>query len=308
MPKLSRRRLTPPLLFCLSLAWAWAVSPRAVLFAADPPAPAAADNLPKGERVYSIGHSFHVFMPNILTQIAGLARIAGHQQVGLSSIGGSYVIQHWDEPGDKFHAKATLESGKLDVLTIAPLFLPDEGIEKFVRLASEKCPRIRVLVQEFWLPYDVNVNFRKEKPANPVRGIFDPDKLAQAHDEYFHGIDELVKTLNEKYQGHPAVFVVPGGQAVLALRKKIADGTAPGLIKQTDLFTDPVGHARPPLEVLVAYCYYAEIYRRSPVGLPVPPALPRIVDEQTTEKLNRLLQELAWTAVTTHPLTGVRAK
>ena len=78
-------------------------------------------------------------------------------------------------------------------------------------------------------------------------------------------------------------------------------------MQQTDLFTDPIGHARPPLEVLVAYCYYAEIYGRSPVGLPVPPAH-GVGDEETTAKLDRLLQEIAWTAVTAHPLSGVKAK
>ena len=67
--------------------------------------------------------------------------------------------------------------------------------------------------------------------------------------------------------------MVPVGQAVLALRQKIAAGSAPGLAKQTDLFTDSIGHARPPLAVLVAYCYFAEIYGRSPVGLPVRPRL-----------------------------------
>jgi hypothetical protein len=276
--------------------------------AADQPPQAAPDAPPKGERVFSIGHSFHVFMPNILNQIAHLAGIADHQQVGLSSIGGSYVMQHWDATGDKFKAKAAIESGNLDVLTIAPLFLPDEGIENFVRLASEKCPQIRVLVQEFWLPFDVNVNFRNEKPPQPDRNVFDPAKLEAEHDAYFHGIDELVKTLDEKYQGKPRVFVVPVGQAVLTLRKKIADGSVPGLSKQTDLFTDAIGHARPPLEVLVAYCYFAEIYGRSPVGLPVPPALGRVVDEATTAKLNRLLQEIAWNAITAHPLSGVKAK
>jgi len=307
MPTLPRRRLTLSLCLALSLALAWATSGGVVVRADEPPK-AAAQDVPKGQRVYSIGHSFHVFMPNILTQIARLAGIADHQQVGLSSIGGSYVLQHWEAAGDNFRSKATLASGKLDVLTIAPLFLPDEGIENFVRLASEKCPQIRVLVQEFWLPFDVNVNFRNEKPPAPDRNVFDLKKLQEQHDQYFHGIDALVKTLNEKYQGKPAVFVVPVGQAVLALREKIAEGVVPGLTKQTDLFTDPIGHARPPLEVLVAYCYFAEIYGRSPVGLPVPPALQRVVDEETTIKLNRLLQEIAWTAVTTHPMSGVKAK
>ena len=290
------RRLTLCIAFSLELALAWL-----------PSMAARAADVPKGVRVYSIGHSFHVFMPGILAQIAKSAGIADHQQVGLSSIGGSYVSQHWEVPDDKFKSKATLESGNLDVLTIAPLFLPDEGIENFVRLASEKSPQIRVLVQEFWLPFDVNVNFRKDKPSPPDREVFDLKKLQDEHDKYFHDIDEQVKALNEKYGGKPTVFVAPVGQAVLALRKKIADGAAPGLAKQTDLFTDAIGHAKPPLEVLVGYCYYAQIYGRSLVGLPVPPALKLDADQETTAKLNQLLQEIAWTTVTSHPLSGVKA-
>jgi len=274
---------------------------------AEDTAKATPTEAPRGQRIYSIGHSFHVFMPGILQQIARSAGINNHQQVGLSSIGGSYVMQHWEVADDKFKSKATLESGNLDVLTMAPLFLPDEGIENFIRLASEKSPQIRVLVQEFWLPFDSSVNFRKEKAPTPDRTVFDLKKLQEEHDKYFKEIDEHVKGLNQKYGGKPAVFVVPVGQAVLLLRQKIDEGAAPGLTKQTDLFTDPIGHAKPPLAVLVAYCYYAQIYRRSPEGLPVPPALKVGGDEETTTKLNRLLQELAWKAVTSHLLSGVEA-
>ena len=66
---------------------------------------------------------------------------------------------------------------------------------------------------------------------------------------------------------------MPVGQAVVALREKILDGKAPGLKKQSDLFTDAIGHAKPPIVVLSGYCHYALIYRRSPVGLPVPAVL-----------------------------------
>lgn len=263
---------------------------------------------PKGERVYSIGHSFHVFMPKILDQIAKSAGIADHKQVGLSSIGGSYVIQHWNVADDKFKSKAVLNSGELDVLTIAALYLPDEGIENFVRLASEKSPHIRVLVQEFWLPFDVNMNFRNEKVPPPTREVYDGKKLQAEHDAYFAGLDAHVRMLNEKHGGKPKVFVAPVGPAVLALREQIAAGTVPGLTKQEQLFTDPIGHAKPPLQVLVAYVYYAQIYGRSPVGLPVPAALNGTFNEETTAKVNRVLQEVAWKAVTGHPLSGVAAK
>jgi hypothetical protein len=148
------RRLAA-LTLCLSLTilQLWTSTNTAV--GADQP---AKTEVPKGQRVYSIGHSFHVFMPAILAQIAKSAGIEDHKQVGLSSIGGSYVHQHWSAPEDKFKSKATLESGQLDVLTMAPLFLPDDGIDNFVKLASEKSPNIRILVQEFWLPFDVNKN------------------------------------------------------------------------------------------------------------------------------------------------------
>jgi len=267
-----------------------------------------ADDAPKGQRIYSIGHSFHVFMPGILAPIAKSAGIADHKQVGISPIGGSNVIQHWDVEGDKFKAKATLESGELDVLTMSPIFLPDEGIENFVRLAAEKSPHARVLVQELWLPFDAYVDFKKEKVPAPDREKFDAKKLQEDHDQYFRDMDAHVKALNEKYAGKPQVFVAPVGQAVMALRHKIAEGAAPGLTKQTDLFTDAIGHAKPPLAVLVGYVYYAQIYGRSPVGLGVPAGLKGVADEETTGKLNALLQDLAWTAVTDHPLSGVKAK
>lgn len=308
MTTLARRLLTLSLLIAMTTALIWTWSARATVHADDKPATNTAAEAPKGQRVYSIGHSFHVFMPGILSQIAKSAGIADHQQVGLSSIGGSYVMQHWEVAEDKFKSKATLESGNLDVLTVAPLFLPDEGLENFVRLASEKSPQIRVLVQEFWLPFDVYVNFKKEKAPAPDRETFDLKKLQAEHDKYFHDIDEQVRTLNEKFNGKPKLLIAPVGQAVLQLRKQIAEGTAPGLTKQTDLFTDPIGHAKPPLAVLVAYCYYAQIYGRSPVGLPVPPALKGSFNDETAAKLNQLLQEIAWNTVSTHPLSGVKPK
>jgi hypothetical protein len=93
---------------------------------------------------------------------------------------------------------------------------------------------------------------------------------------------------------------------VIALREKIIAGQAPGLKRQEDLFTDELGHGTAPLKALVAYCNYAVIYRRSPVGLGVPAILKQAKLGDNEEKLNRLLQELAWEAVRQHPLSGVR--
>lgn len=260
-----------------------------------------------GQRILSVGHSFHVFIPAILADMARGGMIKDHTQLGLSSIGGSRVIQHWDRPDAQNVAKMTLRGGKVDVLTLAPIHLPDDGIEKFVKLALETNPNIRVTVQEFWLPFDIYDTTFKLRPTKVDHDAPTAEELRKLHAPYFKTMDEHVRELNKK-EGKTAVYVVPVGQAVIALREKIIAGAAPGLTKQSDLFTDPIGHATAPLQALGAYCHYAVIYRRSPIGLPMPAILAKANKPNWDEKLNRLLQELAWEAVIQHPLSGVGGK
>src|SRR4051794_21917161 len=93
---------------------------------------ALAPPIVKGQRVFSAGHSFHMFMPPILQEIAQSAGIKDHVQLGKQGIGGSRTSQHWDRPDEQNLAKQALRSGKVDVLTLAPRDLPDEAIDKFV--------------------------------------------------------------------------------------------------------------------------------------------------------------------------------
>jgi hypothetical protein len=260
-----------------------------------------------GQFVFTCGHSFHVFVPGIVSDMAKKAGIKGHVQLGMSAIGGSRVIQHWDAPEEQFDSKPILRTGKVDVLTLSPIHLPDPGIEKFTRLAVEHNPKIRVTVQENWLPFDIYDTTFTKRPAKVDHNAPTGEELRKLHAPYFKGIDAHVRELNEKL-GKRAVFVVPVGQAVIALREKIIDGKAPGLKMQSDLFSDALGHARPSLAALVAYCHFAVIYRRSPVGLPIPAVLASAKNLDEKEKLNRLLQELAWDAVRQHPLSGVKEK
>ncbi len=282
-----------------------------ILFLANPTAVAIAEDaaatqpIEKGLRVYSAGHSFHYFVPGQLAQMATAAGIKDHVQVGLSAIGGSRVIQHWNVLDDKFKSKEVLKSGRADVLTLAPIHLPDEGIEKFATLALEGNPDIRVTVEEFWLPYDIYDTTFTNHPKQVDHNAPTADDLRKLHAPYFKSMDAHVEELNKKF-GKPVVFVVPAGQAIIALREKIIAGQAPGLKQQADLFTDPIGHATAPLEALVSYCHFAVIYKRSPVGLPLPQVLAAANKPEWDDKLNRLLQELAWEAVIQHPLSGVK--
>jgi hypothetical protein len=259
---------------------------------------------PAGQRVFSCGHSFHYFMPGILADLAKGGDIKDHKQVGLSAIGGSRVYQHWNVPPEKNKAKQALQAGEVDVLTLSPIYLPDDGIENFARLALEKNPKVRVFVQEFWLPFDMYEPTFTKRPTEVDHDSFTIDALRKMHEPYFKSMDEHVIELNKKLNTS-AIHVTPVGQAVLELRAKILDGKAPGLKKQSDLFTDPIGHAKAPLQALNAYVHYAVIYGKSPVGLPMPQVLKAAKAE---EPLNRLLQEIAWQAATSHPLSGIKAR
>ncbi len=267
-----------------------------------------------GQRVFTCGHSFHWWVADMLRDMAQAAGISGHQVVGTSSIGGSRVVQHWDVPEEQNKAKEALRAGTVDVLTLSPIYLPDDGIEAFARLALEHNPDVRITVQEFWLPNDVwdptyPLKTDKWKAANGIPNTVDHNAatvqvLLEQHEPYFRGMDDLVSGLNNRF-GRSAVFVVPVGQAVIALRGKIISSQAPGLKTQAELFADSWGHPTSPLKVLAAYCHFAVIYRRSPLDLPIPAELQ---GNGQTEQLNRLLQELAWEAVGRHSLSGVAGK
>jgi hypothetical protein len=267
----------------------------------------AGEPVAAGQRVFTCGHSFHVWVPGIVADLAKKAGIAGHTQVGLSSIGGSRVVQHWDVPADKNKAKDALATGKVDVLTLSPIFLPDPGVERFAALAVEHNPKVRVVVQPIWLRWDIYEPTMK-RPAKVDHNAVTAAELRERHAPYFKSIDDHVRELNAKF-GREVLTVAPAPQALIALREKILEGKAPGLKAQADLFTDELGHGTAPLKTLVGYCNYAVIYRRTPVGLPAPDILKQAkLDAADETALNRLLQELAWEAVVAHPLSGVRAE
>ncbi len=298
---------------------------------ADPQGDQPLPPVAKGLRMFTCAHSFHAFVYRLVDEIAKSAGYQDHQSVGLSSIGGSRVIQHWDTVDAKHQAKAALTAGKVDVLTLSPIWLPDEGIEKFAQLGLEHNPDIRITVQEYWLPNDT---YEPKYPLDTRKLVnhnaADLAELRKNNDRYCHDIEEYCAGINKRL-GKDVLFVVPVGNASIALREKIVAGQAPGLKKQWDLFRDNWGHPQVPLQVLDGYCHFAVIYRRSPVGLPVPEELAkyrRITTEtefrkpgwrpskeeleqaesltpEQTAQLNRLLQELAWDAVTHHPMTGL---
>src|SRR5262249_34331884 len=149
----------------------------------------------QGQRIFTCGHSFHVFVPGILADLAKKAEIKDHVQVGMSSIGGSRGIQHWDVAEEKKKAKEAVKAGKIDVLTLSPIHLPDPGIENFTKLALEHNKDIRITVQEFWLPFDIYDITFKERPAKVDHNALTGEELRKLHAPYFKSMDEHVREL-----------------------------------------------------------------------------------------------------------------
>ena len=203
----------------------------------------------KGQRVFTCGHSFHWWVAPLLGEIARGAGIKDHQVVGVSMIGGSRVIRHWRVPDARNKAKKALAAGQVDVLTLSPMHRPDDGIEKFARLALAHNPNVRVTLLEFWLPFDsmrwpfIGRNEPSDVDARTA------EELRKLHEPYFKAMDDHVAALNKRL-GKQVLYVVPMGQAVLALREKIIAGQVPGIAKQSELFTDKLGHPGPALQVL----------------------------------------------------------
>jgi hypothetical protein len=281
--------------------------------------------------IVTIGHSFHAnWLPGWLKLVEEAAGEPVHEQIAISMLGGSRVIQHWNLPPEKNVAKSALEKGNIDILTMSPMLSPDEGIENFAKLALEHNPRICVTVQEFWLPFDrldcfgeksygelaTQLRNWQEPPLDPDPAkakldtahfnIPSAEQLQKLHAPYFEKMNAYIVEQNKAF-GKQVLFVVPVGQAVLALRENIIDGKAPGLNKQSELFIDNLGHPAPPICALSAYCHFAVIYHRSPVGLPAPAWMNRPDGKgRYPAELTPLLQQLAWDAVCQHPLSGTK--
>lgn len=255
---------------------------------------------PAGVRVFYTGHSFHMFVPPQVEQLVKAANIQGHKLAGTQGIGGSRVIQHWDLADDKNKAKPALISGEVDVFTMAAhLAIPDQGITNFTELGLKHNPNLRLLVQESWYPFDVPKGSAGYITNNSQRDDAKIADLQAAMDEWRKRLEAQADDLNKQH-GKRAVFIVPAGEAVVKLRALVVEGKFPGVTKQSELFTDPIGHCHAHVQALASYCNYAAIYRVSPVGL-------KVTRTGLTDEQHAILQKLAWETVSAYPYSGVVA-
>jgi hypothetical protein len=259
-------------------------------------------------RVFITGHSFHMPIAQPLDQMIAAANIMGAKVVGRQGIGGSSVTQHWEKDGGANAARKAVESGEVALLTMAPnILLPDPAIDKFTALLLEQNEKGRVTVQASWYPVDGPPNERG-KFKNIQRDGADPATFRKTWAGITDKVRDQVNAINKQYEPryHRRVAqMVPVGEAVIRLRERVVKGQVPGIAKQSELFRDDLGHGKPPIYVLNAYSHFAVIFGRTPVGLPVPDMLKTAGLGENTEKVNRILQDIAWEVVSSEPASWV---
>jgi hypothetical protein len=262
---------------------------------------------PRGLRVFYASHSLMWYVPKPLGEMAEAAGIKGHQLVGLQSLGASKTIQHWNLADDKNEAKKVLKTGEVEVFVMSPISFPDEGIENFVKLGLEHNPNMRFVVQLSWGGGDIDNQDFPQGAFDNVDKDKTPDQLKRYNERNIKAGEAQAVDINKKYgNGRKILALIPSVQAMVMLRTKIAQKEWPGLTRQGDLFVDAV-HPSAPLEALNTYMHFAILYRKSPVGLPMPVMLKDAKREAWNEKFNRSLQELAWETVTNYPHSLVTA-
>jgi hypothetical protein len=177
------------------------------------------------------------------------------------------------------------------------LAIPDQGLENFVDLGLRHNPDMRFLVQASWLPFDLMPPLRTIH-ENAERDKTDLTALQVAGDSWRARLEGQVDALNTR-QGRTAVLIVPVGDAVYELRRRVKAKWFPGVEHQADLFRDPIGHGLGHVQSLVAYCNFAVLYGRSPVGL-------TLKEDGVTDEQHAILQEIAWVTVSKYGRSGMK--
>ncbi len=256
--------------------------------------------------VFHIGHSLvNRDMPAMLAQLAG----AGHRYE--SQLGwGAPIRSHWgDIPVNGFEvenahpryrdAREAVASGDYDAIVLTEAVEIRDSLRyhdsprylaAFAEAAWAARPDTRVYLYETW------------HPLNDPEGWL--DRLDADLSRYWLG-GILRPALGRLPEG-ARIHLIPAGQAMARLVREIeARGGVGNVADRRGLFSDDI-HVNDLGNYFVALVHYAVLYQKSPVGLPhdltrgdgTPADAP-------DPELARLMQEIAWEAARSTPMTGV---
>jgi len=186
-----------------------------------------------------------------------------------------------------------MKKGEVDVcLTTDANWASEPAIEKWAAVGFAGNSKFRLYHQARFLVAD-GLSLKKPEDRDNTK-IAD---LQAALDQNRKRLEVRVDAINKEI-GQPVVFIIPVGDAIVKLREMVVDGKYPGVTKQSELFKDAL-HAKEHVNLLTAYCNFAAIYQKSPVGL-------KLEMKNITDEHHAILQKLAWETVSQYPHAGVK--
>lgn len=262
-------------------------------------------------RVYHVGNSVTDTIK--YRALAELARSRGHHHVwGRHMIPGAPLAWIWKHPDQGFQERPfgyyprALAEYEWDVLTLQPF---DRHLEKgdesdlamarnFIDLARKKSPQLQVYVYQRWP--------RRDEPKKREYQLDYAKKWLREYTGGWDGTNEtrdyferLTKALRLAYPDlRKPVLLVPVGDVLFELDKRIKDRKVPGYTDIGQLYADGI-HFNDVGAYVVGCTFFATLYKESPVGLSSGPY------QVKDEKLARAIQETVWDVVSNHPLAGI---
>lgn len=281
------------------------LAPVRALGADKPVAPATTKS--KGKRVFFTGHSFFILGGYMAKKVDLIAKAAGkeeHELVGWRYSGSrSGAVDKWWEKGADQEPRKSVAAGKVDILTVCIYWMKkgseqEKSIRNFVELMQENNPE--------GLIYVISTKPRSDgsyKGGWDARTKAELAKLYGWIDEthrYASNKNALVDEINKAY-GKTVIREVPLYYGQALMRAQIIDGKVPGVKKQSELYSDAMGHVSELGQRLNAYTVFATIYGESPLGLHVPEW--ETSGDTVLRDQGLSLQKVAWAAVQAVPVT-----
>lgn len=263
--------------------------------------------LPVEQRVYHIGNSVTdtIRYPALaqMAQGAGLRYTYGRHMIPGAPL--AWIHAH---PSDGFKEETgwypeALKNHIWDVITLQPFDRHLEGDDgdvvmavKFIELSRAKSPKARILIYSRWP--------RKAQDGSLDYPLFWGKTYTGGWDGTNETRDYFLKLLKKLKQALPAdanrLFIVPVGDVLLSLDRKLNAKATAGLSGVNDLYTDGI-HFGDKGAFVVGTTFYSVLFKRSPLGLS---GEAYGVRDQAFVKL---VQETVWDVVSKDPLTGVKS-
>ena len=261
----------------------------------------------KSLRVYHIGNSVtDTINYNALKQLA--ATRGRTYTFGRHMIPGAPLQWIYEHPDSGFKEEPygyyprALSGYEWDALTLQPfdrhLDNKDGDLaiaKRYIELATGKSPNLRVYIYSRWprREKDGGLDFEK-KWLRKYTGNWDNSEETR---NYF---EQVVGELRRAYpEMKNRIFLVPVGDTLLELDRRMRAGSVPGYKSITAVYKDGI-HFDNIGSYIVGCTFYATLFRDNPRGMTGAPY--GVMDT----KLAGIIQDAVWKVASAHPLSGVK--